>query len=162
METAQYESEIAALLANLSAVQEELLALLGEKRACLATGDMMGLKTAQERADHLIERLAACQEQRKALLVQAGKEGLPNDNVRSLASAVVEENSDELNASFAEAQHRTRLLQHHSLTNWVIVQRSLIHLSQMIEILATGGRMRPTYDMENSACESGGLVDRAV
>ena len=162
MKTAQYESDIAALLADLSAVQEELLTFLETKRALLAAGDTAGLEAAQEQAEVLIERLTDCQNRRQLLLVRAGNEGLPNQDVRSLAAAVVPDHADQLDASFAEAQHRTRLLQHRSLTNWVIVQRSLIHLSQMIEILATGGRLRPTYDMENTTCGSGGLVDREV
>ena len=47
--------------------------------------------------------------------------------------------------AFDEAAERSRLLQHQSLTNWVLVQRSLLHLSQLIEIIATGGRPKPTY-----------------
>jgi hypothetical protein len=52
-----------------------------------------------------------------------------------------------------------RLLQHHSLTNWVVTQRTLIHLSQMIEIVATGGRMSSTYGRPESVATSGGFVD---
>jgi hypothetical protein len=159
---AEYETDIASLLADLSSVQEDLLALLAEKRNLMAVGDVDGLNAAQHRADALIDRLSACQQRRQALLVRAGKEGLPAGNVRALAAAVAENDVDQLDASFADTRRRTRLLQHHSLTNWVIVQRSLIHLSQMIEILATGGRLRPTYDSRNVADDRGGLVDRAV
>jgi hypothetical protein len=38
-----------------------------------------------------------------------------------------------------------RVLQHHSLANWVLAQRRLLHVAQSLEIIATGGRMRPTY-----------------
>ena len=57
---------------------------------------------------------------------------------------------------------RTRVLRHHSLTNWVLVQRTLIHLSQMLEIIATGGEMQPTYGKEESVHARGALVDRAA
>ena len=53
-----------------------------------------------------------------------------------------------------------RLLQHHSLTNWVLVQRTLIHLSQVLEIIATGGRLKPTYGKDDSA-DSGGFPGRS-
>ena len=162
MTTAQYETDIAALLAELSAVQEDLLTLLAEKRDLMAAGDLGGLKAAQRRAETLIDRLTVCQERRQGLLALAGKEGLPAESVRALATAVAESDPDKLDASFADTRHRTRLLQHHSLTNWVIVQRSLIHLSQMIEILATGGRMRPTYGNGSTIADSGGLVDREI
>ena len=38
-----------------------------------------------------------------------------------------------------------RLLQHQSLTNWVLAQKALLHVAQMLEIIATGGRLKPTY-----------------
>ena len=61
-----------------------------------------------------------------------------------------------------EATARMRLLQHHSLTNWVLVQRTLIHLSQMLEIIATGGRLKPTYGKDDSVNSGGFLVDQAA
>jgi hypothetical protein len=57
---------------------------------------------------------------------------------------------------------RARLLQHQSLANWVLAQRTVLHLSQMLEIIATGGRLQPTYGKENSAATGGSLVDQAV
>jgi hypothetical protein len=53
-------------------------------------------------------------------------------------------------------------VQHHSLTNWVLVQRTLIHLSQMLEIIATGGRMKPTYGEGGRTDAGGSLVDQAA
>jgi hypothetical protein len=44
----------------------------------------------------------------------------------------------------------------------VVVQRTLIHLSQMLEIIATGGQMQPTYGKKESVQARGALVDRAV
>jgi hypothetical protein len=61
-----------------------------------------------------------------------------------------------------EAADRSRLLQHQSLTNWVLVQRTLLHLSQMIEIIATGGRPKPTYEKGPGSNSGGALVDRAA
>ena len=61
-----------------------------------------------------------------------------------------------------EAQSRARILQHHSLTNWVLAQRALIHLSQMIEIIATGGRLQPTYGSGPLSSDNGALVDQAA
>jgi hypothetical protein len=53
-----------------------------------------------------------------------------------------------------------RLLQHQSLTNWVVAQRTVLHLSQMIEIIATGGKLKPTYGKSDAALARGALVDR--
>jgi hypothetical protein len=53
-----------------------------------------------------------------------------------------------------------RLLQHHSLTNWVLAQRSLLHITQLLEIVATGGRLQPTYGKGASSHARGALVDQ--
>jgi hypothetical protein len=42
----------------------------------------------------------------------------------------------------------------------VLAQRTLIHLSQMLEIIATGGQMQPTYGKKESVGASGALVDQ--
>jgi hypothetical protein len=74
-----------------------------------------------------------------------------------------------MQASIREAAERSRLLQHQCLTNWVLVQRTLLHLSQLIEIIATGGRLQPTYSNSTDrhsphggAMVGGALVDRAA
>ena len=59
-----------------------------------------------------------------------------------------------------DSSTRMRLLQHQSLTNWVLAQRSILHLSQLLEIIATGGRLQPTYGRDESSASSGALVDR--
>jgi hypothetical protein len=61
-----------------------------------------------------------------------------------------------------QARHRSRILRHECLTNWVLVQQSLLHLSQLIEIIATGGRMKPTYGNGSDRQDHGALVDRAA
>ena len=61
-----------------------------------------------------------------------------------------------------DASAKMLLLRHQSLTNWVLAQRALVHLSQMIEIIATGGRMQPTYGNGAPSFATGNLVDHAV
>ncbi|MFH1267928.1 MAG: hypothetical protein ABIK89_19595, partial [Planctomycetota bacterium] len=83
-------------------------------------------------------------------------------NIRSLTAALPDDGRRVLSDQVNEAAGRARLLRHHSLTNWVLVQRTLIHLSQMLEIIATGGQMQPTYERKESVHASGALVDRAA
>ncbi|MEX0936357.1 MAG: flagellar export chaperone FlgN [Pirellulales bacterium] len=157
-----WESDLAQLLESLSQVQEELLKLLNEKRQLLVRADMQALAALEPRERELLERLEECHAQRQSLLARAEQEGLPSDSIRSLSTAVGGDASRPLASQIHEAQARSRLLHHHSLTNWVLVQRTLIHLSQMLEIIATGGRARPTYEKGKSAAVSGSLMDHAV
>lgn len=157
-----WESEIAALLSELADVQSSLLVLLSEKRQMLATGNHEGLAEMAGREQHLLERLQDCLRQRQQLLARAYQQGIQADSIGALSQHLSPESRDRLHASIRQTADRTRLLQHQSLTNWVLVQRTLLHLSQMMEIIATGGRLRPTYGNGPDRAASGALVDQAV
>jgi flagellar biosynthesis/type III secretory pathway chaperone len=157
-----WEIDIAALLEELADVQSALLGALTEKRQLLASGNHEGLAAMSVREQALLERLQACHQQRQELLARAQAEGLPADSIGSLSRKLPAQQRERVQASIREATQRTRILQHHSLTNWVLVQRSLLHLSQLIEIIATGGRPEPTYGNGSDRQASGALVDRAA
>jgi len=161
META-WESELAEFLTDLSAVQDETLEILTTKRQLLVDADTGGLADIAQREQVAIEKLQGCLKRREELLRRAAQEGLPSESIRSLTAALPDHEKRELTNPVKQAVGRARLLGHHSLTNWVLVQRTLIHLSQMLEIIATGGQMQPTYEKDESVSVSGALVDRAV
>ena len=157
-----WESELASFLTELSAVQSESLEVLASKREALAAWNLEELARIGKREESLIHRLKQCLQRREELLEKAGREGLPDDSIRSLAAALPREGQDQLADQLGQTNGRSRLLQHNSLVNWVVVQRTLIHLSQLLEILATGGQMNPTYSREAETAHSGALVDRVA
>jgi hypothetical protein len=157
-----WESEVAQLLSDILAVQDDLFANLARKRELLKTPDLAGLNALAPEEEQLIARLQACIQRREHLLAQAAQEGLPAKSIRALAEAVPLERRGEITDRLSQAGSRARLLQHQSLTNWLVVQRTLIHVSQLIEIIATGGRLQPTYGEGEPVNANGGLVDRAA
>jgi hypothetical protein len=157
-----WEIEIGGLLSELSEVQTALLGSLAEKRKHLVAGDHEALTAMAAGEQQLAERLHACHQRRQELLARASAEGLPADSIQSLSSNFSGPARDRLHASIRDAGSRTQLLQHQSLANWVLVQRSLLHLSQLIEIIATGGRSKPTYGKGSDRGASGALVDQAA
>ncbi|WP_425615690.1 flagellar export chaperone FlgN [Anatilimnocola sp. NA78] len=158
-----WEAEISGLLAELSGVQEELLAVLSEKRQRLAAVEIGNMTELQTREQALCDRLQACHTRREALLVAAKEQGLPGDSMTSLAKATggnaKTTQGDKLRKDLASSASRMRLLQAQSLTNWVVAQRSLLHVSQLLEIIATGGRLQPTYGVGEGVHNRGGMVD---
>jgi hypothetical protein len=160
META-WESELAGFLTELSAVQGESLDVLSRKRQMLVTADTEGLASIGEEEQRLIEKLQACLARREELLAKAAQEGRPADSIRSLAKDVSGKHGS-LGVRVNEATARARLLQHHGLVNWVLVQRTLIHLSQMLGIIATGAHRQPTYQKGEPVRSGGALVDQVV
>jgi len=156
-----WETDLAGLLNELSSVQSEVLEMLGRKREMLLANDVEGMAELQPIEEQLIARLQACHEHRGQLLTKAGAEGLPNENIRTLAKSLPRSQRQTLEPELTAAAARARMLQHQSLTNWVVVQRTLIHLSQIVEIIATGGRPHPTYGMSGCAPAGGSLLDQA-
>jgi flagellar biosynthesis/type III secretory pathway chaperone len=156
-----WERDLAEFLSELTAVQSELLDVLLAKRQCLMRSDGAGMAALQSREESIVARLEACQRRRQELLTEASAEGADTINLRSAAKTLVRGDSTSMRRSLDEAASRARILQHHSLTNWVVTQRTLLHLAQMLEIIATGGRTQPTYG--NAAAPTGGcLVDQAA
>lgn len=147
-----WESELASFLTDLSAIQQQSLDVLARKRDSLASVDVETLAALDREEAELAERLQQVLARREELLSRARTVGLPAENVRTLAQAVGRRR--ELAHQAQEVSHRARLLQHHALTNWVVIQRTLIHLSQLLEIIATGGQMRPTYTKGTEAAAS--------
>ena len=160
--TTDLESEIAAFLTELSSAQSEMLKLLVEKREFLVKYDGDGLASIVPREEQLVARLQSCLDRRAELLARADDRGLPHDSIRQLAGSLAGGKRSPLAKSVQQASSQARILQHNSVTNWVLVQRTLIHLSQMLEIIATGGRPQPTYGKGDAATSSGALVDQAA
>ena len=157
-----WETEVAQLLSDILAVQDDLFVNLAKKRELLMSSDLAGLNALAPEEEQLVARLGECIKRREQLLDKAAQEGLPAKSIRALTKALPPDRQGELPNRLAEAGSRARLLQHQSITNWLVVQRSLIHLSQMIEIIATGGRLQPTYGEGEPVNASGTLVDRAA
>ena len=154
------ETEIGALLDELSSVQSELLGVLNDKREALIRADVNRLTELQPREERLASRLAECQERRSALLAAAKEQGRPHDSIAKVAKTARGGKHSKLGERVKETAARMRLLQHQSLANWVLAQRSLLHVSQLIEIIATGGRMQPTYGDKESVHARGSIVNQ--
>jgi len=157
-----WETDIASLLDDLLGVQGELLNLLGRKRDLIVAGDTAALDALAGEEERLVQALTACVERRQQLLEQAGEQGRPAGSIEELSRSLPQAERHRLHPQVAQARSNSRILQHKSLVNWMVVQRTLIHLSQMLEIIATGGRIQPTYGEGEKSSASGALVDRAA
>ncbi len=155
-----WEEDLATLLEDLSQVQDELLDVLARKRQCMATGDTHGMIDLQPVEQMLGQRLQECHERRATLLTEASDQGLPGGSLGDLASALDRKGGGDLRREVKQTSARMRLLQHQSLANWVLAQKALLHVAQMLEIIATGGRLRPTYGKDTGHQARGALVDQ--
>jgi hypothetical protein len=155
------ESELATLLNDLLAGQDELQAILTKKRQLLGAADVEGLTAIGPQEQRWIDALQDCLSRRQHLLARAAGEGFPSTSVKAVAERLPAAGKGELCQRIDLVRRRSRLLQQESLVNWVVVQRTLLHLSQLLEIIATGGRLQPTYGERRLAPAGGALVDQA-
>jgi hypothetical protein len=157
-----WDTDLSQLLNELLTLQTDLLNLLSRKRELLVTADATGLAAMATDEEALIRRLEQWLEGREQLLDRAAEEGLPKTNLRSLASRLPQGQKNNIEKKVRQANLHANLIRHQALTNWVAIQRTIIHLSQMLEIIATGGRLQPTYGGGGAPNSSGSLVDRAA
>ena len=157
-----WESDLAGLLDRLSVAQRELLALLATKRDFILRRDHAGLAGLAVREEELAGALRGCLDDRQRLLAKAEAAGLPNDSLLDLAGSFPGQSPERLTAPLSEARRRSQLIRHESLAQWVVFQRSVLHLSQLLEIIATGGRQQPTYGNGRVPEYGGALLDQAV
>ena len=160
MDVGQWESNLLTLLDDLGDAQESLLALLNEKRRHLAERDWTALSATHEQEVSLLQRLEACHRRRQQLLEQA-RQLVPQARTLRQAARWMPLGED-LQARMEGARARMTLLQHESLSHWVVAQRSLLHLAQILEVLASGGRLKPTYGRETLPVHQGALVDEQI
>ncbi len=142
---AALEAEVASLLNDLLTGQGDLMAVLNRKRNMLAAMDREGLATIAGEEQRLLGVLQECLARRQTLLARAAAAGLPAGSIQALTQALPRASRAPLARQVAAANSRTRILHTQNLTNWIVIQRTLIHLSQLLEIIATGGRPQPTY-----------------
>ena len=160
--TTDWDGQIGGFLDRLAHAQRELLALLAEKRKLLESRDHQKLQALVERERELASELQNCHEARAELLKNAESDGLPSTSIASLDQALANQVTSSRGESIRESCNQAQLIRHECLAQWVAMQRTLLHLSQMLEIIATGGRLKPTYGDRHGAHSSGALMDQAV
>lgn len=139
-ENLDWAADVAALLEELSSVQDDLLAVLRLKREALVTGDLTALAELQGREQALAARLKACQGRRLEQLASARKAGLAVENLGKLAHAAKGALRGKFGREVKSASPPMQLLRNEAITNWVLAQKSLLLVSQQVEMIATGGR----------------------
>jgi hypothetical protein len=140
-----WESALTRLLDDLLDTQQEMLQILDRKRTAMVRRDLEQIRALQPLEDQLCQQLTACQERRNELLAMAKAANLPDGNLDELSRSVPLQQELGVRQKLSNASQRTILLRHQSLTNWIIAQRNLLHISQLLENITTGGQMAPTY-----------------
>jgi hypothetical protein len=162
VETPRWEMAVGGLLDDLAAAQSDLLEVLNEKRDALTHLDTGKVDALQAREEEVLRRLQDCQQRRSDLLAEAAEDNAPAASLAGLAEKLPGGRRGPQARRLHETTLKMQLLRNQALTNWVLAQQSLLHIAQMLEIIATGGRLQPTYGKGESPHNRGALVDEAA
>ncbi len=155
-----WESELTELLDELLETQEEMLSLLGQKRQAMTKRDLPKLESLHPQEEALCRRLMNYQQRRSDVLAVAKQAKLPDTDLTQLSKTVLIDKKAPVHSKVKEATERSIRLKHQSLTNWIIAQRNLLHVSQLLEIIATGGNQVPTYGGREESAPNGFVLDQ--
>jgi flagellar biosynthesis/type III secretory pathway chaperone len=155
------KQDILNFLTHLIESQQQMLAVLHKKQAILVRPEQeaMALVTAEEE-----QSLATMQEilqRREDILTSARLHNVPGDSIEQLCGHFFPHNIEVLKL-LEEARHRTHQIRLLAYTNWTMSRKSLIHVSQILELLETQGKGKTTYRQRPPADGSGSLVDRVA
>ena len=155
------ELDIAALLEDISSAQQDMLDHLDQKFTALKHRDVTALQDLQKHEEDLLRKLSQCQNRRLELIDNANENEHKGKTLAEITQSLSSENSLNLTQKIKQTEHQNKLLKHQGLTNWILAQRSLVHVTQILEIIATGGKMRPTYEKREMATEPLSIDRRA-
>ncbi|MDR0337089.1 MAG: flagellar export chaperone FlgN [Planctomycetaceae bacterium] len=156
--------EINTFLNQLATVQEKILDVLTKKQTLLVKPEKESLETMTTEEEHSLILLQQSLDHRKKILESAQKQGFNADSIQTLCEQIFP-NPREWRMLINAAQNRNRQIRYLALANWTVSQKSLIHLTQILEMIETRGQGNTTYKPQKGQkkhSSGGGFVDRVA
>ncbi|MBW3541492.1 MAG: flagellar export chaperone FlgN [Planctomycetes bacterium] len=160
---AQFSGEIRRFLHDLDNIQSAFEELFGRKRELLTAAEAARLVTLADEEASLVERMQRLITRRGRLLIEARTAGSKADSLTGLAAELPEDERESLRPELSEARRRTEALRRESWLQWIVASRTFRHYSDLLELMAHGGREPATYDGDRPGAPAGGaLLDAAI
>ena len=152
------KTEILDFLNQLLETQTQMLAVLHKKQAILVRPEKKAIASITAEEEKAVETMQAILKRREELLTTARLQNVPGDSIEQLCRHCFPHNID-VQKMTNEAQHRTHQIRLLAYTNWTLSRKSMIHVSQILELLETQGQGKTTYQPPISR---NGFVDRVA
>ena len=137
--------EIQEFLTSLARPQGELAALFVEKDEALRRLRVDDLNRISLGEQELGQRLQGHLARRGQLLESARAQGLPGESLQQLAGALAPVDQNLLREQIRSSELQSGELRHASWVHWIVTQRSYNHFTELLELIAHGGHLAPTY-----------------
>jgi hypothetical protein len=158
------EHEIIAFLNRLATVQEKILNVLKKKQTLLVKPDKESLAAITAEEERTLMLLQQSLDHREKILESAQKQGHHADSIQILCEQIFPK-PNEWRMLIDAANNRLRQIRYLALANWTVSQKSLIHLTQILELIETQGQGKTTYQPQKGKehhSSGGGFVDRVA
>jgi hypothetical protein len=157
-------SAVADYLDEYLDVQQALLDVMTAKLDVKTKRSLEEARALDAQEAVLVERLQVCVEKRQGLLADPELNAAGEPTLKRIVESVASSNEDAGDATifrrFDAAEKNNRELRMRSVSAWVLAQRSVVHWSQMLEIVAAQGQNVPTYKRDRKLRSRGALIDQ--
>jgi len=156
------KTDLQHYLYQLLDVQTQMLAVLHKQQAILVRPTKETLASISVKEEEALAQMQGILNRREELLTSARLQNIHGDSIEQLCDYFFPHNI-EIQKLLNEARSRAQQIQLLAYTNWTLDRKSLIHVSQILELLQTRGQGKTTYQPQMTASASGGYsVDRVA
>ena len=149
-------------LSQLSGAQAKMLAVLHKKQAILVRPDKDAIASIEAEEESILEEMQSVLNRREEILTAARMQNIHCDSIEHMCEHFFPHNI-EIQKWINEIKAQTQQIQLLAYTNWTMTRKSLIHVSQILELLKTRGQGKTTYSQRStSETTGGGFVDRVA
>ena len=155
------KTDILDFLAQLAEAQDQMLAVLHKKQAILVRPEKETISLISAEEGAAVEKMQRVLNRREELLTSARLQNIGGDSIEQLCEHFFPRNLEVYKMLDAVKQrtHQIRLL---AYTNWTMSRKSMIHVSQILELLQTQGQGKTTYQPRPTDRSGGGFVNRVA
>jgi hypothetical protein len=142
---AELARDIEDLLVAIEETQATLAGVYRDKRAAIRQANGPGLDQLTTIEETLVADLQVHLRRREQILQQARQMGLPADSLSSVVRTLDEPLRERLIAQIEETRRVADANRRESWILWIVCKQSLRFFSDVIELIANGGRRAPIY-----------------
>ena len=156
------KKQLLNFLNQLIETQVQMLAMLQKKQAILVQPKKQAIALIYAEEEGTVKTMQDMLQRREEILTAARLQNVRGDSIEQLCEHFFPRNIEvhKLLTETRQYTHQIRLL---AYTNWTMSRKSLIHVSQILELLETRGQGKTTYQPSaNTDASGGGFVDRAA
>ena len=153
------QTDLQNFLQKLNETQIQMLAVLHKKQAILVRPEKEAIALITHEEQQSLGAMQSILQQREDILTAARLQNIRGDSIEQLCGHFFPHNI-EVQKLLDETKYQTEQIRLLAYTNWTLSRKSLIHVSQILELLATQGRGKTTYQPRQPA--GGSRVNRVA